>query len=99
MGKNADTVRSIYDAFAKGDVPAVLAVMDDKIEWTEPQSLPFDDQVGPQAVAENIFGALVTQLEGFAVEPSEVIDAGDVVLGIGVYRGKGAQNGVPLDAD
>jgi ketosteroid isomerase-like protein len=99
MGANADTVRATYDAFGKGDVPTVLAAMDDKIDWREPQSLPFDDQIGPQAVAENIFGAVVGQIEGFTVDVGEVVDAGDIVCGIGVYRGKGAQNGVPLEAD
>jgi len=99
MGSNADTLRSMYDAFGRGDVPALLGAMDDKIEWVEPASLPFEDQVGPQAIAENIFGPVTTQIEGFAVDVREIIDGGDVVCGIGVYRGKGAENGVALDAD
>ena len=99
MGSNADTVRGVYDAFGRGDVPAVLAAMDEKIDWQEPASLPFDDQVGPQAVAENVFGPVVTQLADFTVDVREVVEAGDMVFGIGVYRGKGAENGKPLDAD
>lgn len=67
MGDNVDTVRGIYDAFGKGDVPgdvpAVLAAMDEKIEWQEPASLPFDDQIGPQAIAENIFGPVISRIE------------------------------------
>lgn len=99
MGANADTVRSLYDAFGRGDVPAVLGMMDDKIDWQEPASLPFEDQVGPQAVAENIFGPVVTQIEGFGLDVREVIEGADTVFGIGVYRGKGAENGAALDAD
>ena len=99
MGSNADTVRGVYDAFGKGDVPGVLAVMDDKIDWQEPASLPFEDQIGPQAVAENIFGPVVTQIEGFEVDVREVVDAGDMVFSVGVYRGKGVENGNALDAD
>lgn len=99
MGSNADTVRRVYDAFAKGDVPAVLGAMDDKIDWQEPDSLPYDNQIGPQAVAENIFGPVVTQLEGFSVTPHDIVDGGDIVCAIGVYSGRGAQTGTDLNAD
>ena len=99
MGSNTDTVQKVYDAFAIGDVPAVLAAMDDKIDWQEPTSLPFDNQVGPQAVAENIFGPIVTQIEGFSVTPDEIIDGGDIVTATGRYSGKGAATGVALDTE
>lgn len=99
MGANADALRKLYDAFGTGDVATVLGAMDEKIDWQEPTGLPFENQVGPQAVAENIFGPVTTQIEGFSVTPSEIIDGGDVVAAIGTYRGKGAANGVPLDAE
>ena len=99
MGANADTVHRIYDAFAAGDVGTVLGTMDDKIDWQEPTGLPFENQVGPQAVAENIFGPVTAQIEGFSVTPEEVIDGGGIVAAIGRYDGKGAANGVDLDAE
>lgn len=99
MSTNTDTVGRVYAAFAAGDVPGVLGAMDAKIDWQEPASLPFGNQVGPQAVAENIFGPVVTQLEGFTVSADELIDGGDVVAALGRYGGKGASNGVLLDAD
>lgn len=99
MSANTDAVRKVYDAFGAGDVPAVLGAMDDKIDWQEPTSLPFENQVGPQAVAENIFGPIVTQVEGFSVTPEEIIDGGDIVCAVGTYRGTGAATGVALDAE
>src|SRR5688500_18463572 len=99
MGSNADTVRGVYAAFGRGDVPAVVGAMDDKIEWQERASLPFEDEIGPQAIAENIFGPVVTQIEGFGLDVREVVEAGDWVFTVGVYRGKGAENGNALDAD
>jgi len=99
MGSNADTIRKLYEAFGTGDVATVLGAMDDKIDWQEPESLPFENQVGPQAVAENIFGAVMSMLDGFAVVPNEIADGGDVVCGIGVYKGTGKETGVELDAD
>ena len=34
------TNKGAYRAFAEGDVPKVLALMDDKIEWTGAEGLP-----------------------------------------------------------
>ena len=99
MSANAEELRKLYDAFGAGDVATVLGAMDDKIDWQEPTGFPFESQIGPQAVAENIFGPITTQIEGFSVTPSELIDGGDVVAAIGTYRGMGAANGVPLDAE
>lgn len=99
LGAHADSIRKLYDAFGSGDVPAVLAAMDDKIDWQEPAGLPYENQVGPQAVAENIFGPVTTQIEGFSVAAEEIIDGGDVIAAIGTYGGKGATNGVTLDTE
>lgn len=99
MGANADSLRKLYDAFGTGDVATVLGAMDEKIDWQEPTGLPFENQVGPQAVAENIFGPVTTQIEGFSVTPKEIIDGGDIVAAIGTYRGNGAATGVGLDAE
>lgn len=58
MGRSADLVRGIYDAFGKGDVPAVLGAMDPGIEWNEAENFIYADgnpYVGPQAVARGCF--------------------------------------------
>lgn len=99
MGSNTDTVRKLYEAFGKGDVPGVLGAMDDKIDWQEPASLPFENQIGPTAVAENVFGPVVSQIENFSATPRDIVDGGDIVCATGVYRGKGAKTGLDLDAD
>jgi len=99
MGANADTVRALYDSFASGDVPSVLATFDDKIDWQEPEGLPFENQIGPQAVAENIFGAALANIRDFRLDVREVVDGGDIVFGIGTYHGTGASTGVELDAE
>ena len=62
MGANVDALRKLYDAFGKGDVATVLGAMDEKIDWQEPTGLPFENQVGPQSIAENICGPVTTQL-------------------------------------
>jgi uncharacterized protein len=98
-GANADAVRKVYDAFRAGDVASVLGAMDDKIDWQEPTGMPFESQVGPQAVAENIFGPITTQVEDFSFTPDEIIDGGDIVVSVGRYGGKGAASSVDLNTE
>jgi ketosteroid isomerase-like protein len=40
MPTNKHIIQGAYQAFAEGDVPKVLAVMDDKIECTEAEAFP-----------------------------------------------------------
>ena len=98
MASNLEIVKGVYEAFGKGDVAGVLGAMDEKIDWQEPDSLPFEDQIGPQAVAENIFGPVLAQIENFSVAPDEIFEAGDVIVAVGRYQGAGVKTGVKLDS-
>ena len=85
---NLDSVRGVYDAFAKGDVPAVLGFLSPDVQWTEAEGFPYGGTyVGPQAVAEGVFMRLGTEWEGFAAVPDEFIDGGDSVVALGQYSG------------
>ena len=56
MPTNKQIIQGAYQAFAEGDVAKVLALMDDKIEWTEADGFPLHGTyVGPQAVVEGVF--------------------------------------------
>jgi ketosteroid isomerase-like protein len=99
MGAHAETARAVYEAFARGDVAAVLAAFDDQIEWQEPAGLPFESQVGPQAVAEKVFGPVLSQMPDFRIEVRELVEGDDVVCSIGSYHGTGAATGIELEAD
>jgi ketosteroid isomerase-like protein len=100
MGSNLDTVKGVYAAFAKGDIPAFLAALDEKIEWKEPEGLApvFTSQIGPQAVAENVLGVVMQHVTDFSVNPEEFIDAGDIIVALGHYRGKGTSTGKEFEA-
>ena len=89
----------MYDSFATGDIQSVLAAFDEKIDWKGPAGLPFENRVGPQAVAENVIGAVVGQIQDFRLDVRELVDGCDIVCAIGTYRGTGSTTGVELDAD
>ena len=61
MSNNAAIIRGIYDAFLRGDITAVVAAMDDQIEWNEAEHVTFWRGVpfiGPHAVLTGIFARL-----------------------------------------
>jgi uncharacterized protein len=92
---DGDNIRGLYDAFAKGDVPAVLGAFDDNIEWTEAEGFMYGGTYnGPNAVLENVFMKLATEWEGFAVKLGKVVDGGDGnVISTGTYSGKYLKTG------
>jgi ketosteroid isomerase-like protein len=99
---NVQTIRALYDAFAQGDVPTVLAAMDPQIQWREAEGNPYQLSgkpfVGPDDVLQRLFMKLGTQWEGFTVHPKDFHDAGDTVVVEGRYTGKFSESGESLDA-
>jgi ketosteroid isomerase-like protein len=98
--ENVAIVRSVYENFRKGDVPAVLAVLDPEIDWIENEQtyLPFHGlHHGPDAVVANVFGAVYELFDEFAVVPYTFHDAGDTVVVEGRAIGTTKQ-GNALDA-
>jgi ketosteroid isomerase-like protein len=88
MGQNADNARAIYDAFAAGDVPKVLAAFDANIEWTDAEGFPYGGTYhGPDAILKGIFMRLGEEWSSFTVVPSDFVDGGEKVVGLGTYSG------------
>lgn len=101
MGQNADTVKALYDAFGRGDVPAVLGVFDHRIQWREAENFLYADgnpYIGPQAVAEGVFKRIVSDLGNFTIIPEHFIEGGDTVVVEGRYQGTMKATGAPIDA-
>ncbi len=100
MSANVEAVRGGYDALARGDVPAILAALDDNVQWTEAEGFPYaGTYVGPQAVLENVFTRLATEWEKFSAVPTDFIDGGDRVVALGRYSGVYNATGKTLDCD
>lgn len=101
MAKNSELVKGIYEAFGKGDVPAVLGAFDAGIEWNEAEGYTYAEgnpYVGPQRVAEGVFMRVVSEIDNFSVTPENIIDGGDTVVAEGRYRGTMKATGAPIHA-
>jgi ketosteroid isomerase-like protein len=98
---NADRVKAVYEAFARGDVPFVLAALDPQIEWNEAENFIYADKnpyIGPQAVLEGVFMRIGGEWSPFAVVPEEILGSGDTVFARGRYRGTYKATGKRVDA-
>ena len=96
--QNVEYVKGVYGAFARGDVPAVLGAFAEDIEWFEAEGMPYGGLYrGPEAVAQNVFGPITEDVEGFAVTPEELIGSGASVAAVVRYTGTGKATGKALD--
>ena len=98
--RNLSIIQGAYAAFAKGDVPAVLGILNADIAWTEAEGFPYAGTYhGPNAVLECVFMRLGAEWDGFAVAPAEFIDGGDAVVALGKYSGTYKATGKSFQAD
>ncbi len=76
--QNVEIVRSGYDAFNRQDIPAVLALYDEQIEWVEGGGgrAPSGTFRGPQAVGKDVFATVPGNFDEFRADPEQFIDAG-----------------------
>jgi len=96
---NVDFVKSVYAAFAVGDVPKVLGAMHPAIQWTETAGFKYGGIFrSPEAVLQNVFARLQGDFESFSIDVERLIDAGNVVVMQGHYVGKGKATGKTVRA-
>jgi ketosteroid isomerase-like protein len=87
---NVHALRSAYDAFARQDIPAVMAAFHEDIEWQGPDSVPWGgDYHGHDGVG-RFFGALGEYWQELRVEPEEFIEAGETIIVPIRLSGKGS---------
>lgn len=99
---NVEIVQGMYEAFAAGDGGAVLAKFSPDIIWNEAESNSLADgnpYIGPQAVAEGVFGRLAQEWETFTLTDQTIYAVGEnMVLVTGRYQGTHAVTGKSIDA-
>ena len=88
MADNTEVINGAYAAFASGDIPALLAIMDDGVDWESPKPLPVAGSYsGPDGVGE-FFATIGREWPELNIEIDEMVASGDHVVGIGRAEGK-----------
>jgi ketosteroid isomerase-like protein len=87
-GTNLDLIRGAYEAFSRGDVPAVLGILSDDVRWTVPLPLPQAVEARGHEEVGRFFERLVGTWEGLDLELEDFVASGDHVCVIGRGRGR-----------
>jgi ketosteroid isomerase-like protein len=96
--ENVEIVRRGFEAFARGDVEALLDVVDPDVEWSAAIGpiLGVDATRGKTALRKFFLQDLPDGFEDFRAEPLSFEDHGDTVLVLTRYRGRGKSSGVEI---
>ena len=88
-----------YAASARQDLTGMLADVAADVQWTEMAGFPCaGTYVGAQQIIDNVFAVLGRDWDGFSFTLERLIDGGDSVVALGVYRGSFHQTGKAMQA-
>ncbi len=96
---NIAIIDQLYTHFGKGEIPAVLEMMDSNVEWNESSCSSYSDRnpyTNPDAVLNGVFGRIGEDNEYFKLENIKLSHLGDnKVLATLNYDGKLKKTGKP----
>ncbi len=98
--KNLDIVKTFFEAGPKGDMSAARVVLDDNIEWIEPEvpGLWFSGvHRGADTALEEVVKPTFEYIDDFNIVVDEYLDAGDEIITLGRFVGKSKKTGKKLD--
>jgi uncharacterized protein len=100
---NTETIRAIYEAFGRGDVPAILAVLANDVDWNNDRvysrECPWNGNFQGKAKVPNFFQAVGENLELSVFDPHTFVASGDHVMVMLRVEGSVKKNGQPFVND
>lgn len=88
-----------YAASTRQDLAAMMADVAPDVRWTEMAGFPCAGTwVGRVQVIEHVFKVLGAEWTDYRFELQELIDAGDRVIGLGLYQGTYSKTGKSMQA-
>src|SRR4051812_19080526 len=82
MGANAKLVQDAYAAFGRGDIAAVIAMLDEEVEWTSPRTLPHGGDFSGPAQVGKFFEGIGAAWDSLVLDGESVDEAGGHVIGV-----------------
>jgi uncharacterized protein len=92
VGAREQLVQRAYDAFGRGDIPAILGLLDDGVEWTAPGTLPQGGTFKGRDEVGSFFETVGGAWEQLEVEPEAMGEVGDELV-VAVVRLHGTRRG------
>jgi len=85
---SVDAVRGLYEAFGRADIPAILAALDENIDWTAPENLPHGGSFRGRDTVGRFFQGIGENWEQLTVEVEDILSEGDRVVALVSARGR-----------
>jgi ketosteroid isomerase-like protein len=92
MGANAKLVEQAYSAFGRGDIPGLLELLDEYVEWTSPRTLPQGGEYHGRGEVLKFFEAVGGAWNDLTLDVECVGEAGSDLV-VGVVRADGQRDG------
>lgn len=101
MKSPMEVVQAAYAAFARGDVPGMLSLMDEGVEWkfVGPKGLPYTKSCRGKAEVAQWFAAIPLADDIEVFQPREFHSGPDSVTVIGWERTRAKPSGMVFEAD
>lgn len=100
--ENTAVIDGLYKSFSAGDIPAVLAALDEKVVWMEAEGNAYADgnpYIGPEAVLNGVFARAGADHDYFTLEDIELHGmSGNKVLATLRYDAKVKETGKTFNA-
>lgn len=99
--ENLRTVQGIFEAFGRGDIPGLLDMVTDDVQWivSGPDTVPYFGERRGRAGVTDFFVQLGSNVEFQRFEPQEFVAQGDKVAVTGSERGLVKTTGRSFDND
>ena len=86
--KNVETVKQAYAAFGRGDIPALLEMMSEEVDWVVTDILPQGGSFRGRDGVGQFFEGVGREWPELEIELDELVADGDHVIGLGHGKGK-----------
>ena len=83
-----DVINELYGAFARGDIPAIVGMVDEEVQWRVPENLPHGGDFHRRDGVGRFFQGLADNWEGLELELDGLVGGGDRVLAVASIQGR-----------
>ena len=98
---NVSVIEGMYEAFGRGDLPAVIDALADDVDWffPGPPAIPFAGRRQGKEAVQQFLLTLVQTMVFEQFEPREFVEAGNQVVTLGRERAKVGATGKRFESD
>jgi hypothetical protein len=82
MGANTKVVQQASAAFGKGDIPTVIGMLAENVEWVSPRALPHGGEFSGPAQVGKFFEGIGAAWNALDLDIESVDDAGANLVGV-----------------